>query len=692
MNHASEKIKSLPKAFPADQVISDPVELITYEIDAGVDRNIPLAVLFVANTQDVIRAVAWCRDNQVAVTARGAGTCLSGGAIAAKAGLILEFSRMKQILDIDEISLRARVQPGVIALHFSDTVSARGLYYPPDPASARSATLGGTLAENAGGPHCLKYGVTTNYVMGMEVVLADGKCLTLGGPALDYPGIELPGLLTGNEGTLALITEATVRLLTRPPAVMTLMAAFASVDQACAAVSAIIANGIVPATLELMDQKMMEILEDYTHAGLPIQAGAALIIEVDGHAASLQPQSDLIIKIIKQFDAFDLRSTQDEEARAAIWFARKSVAGALARLAPAFLAADATVPRSSLGKALRHMTTICEKRNVRVYYVSHAGDGNLHPQILIPDPDDEQVISHVCETGKLVMQEAVRLGGTISGEHGIGIEKREFMHFMYSPDELAVMREIKSVFDPQNRFNPDKVFPTTPPEPDLIPQPRVLPAVRTIADQIRSARESVPPARVFIGGGHEPATALPSTDVCLSSQTLDGVLSFVQDEMYIVAGAGTPLKHLREFVESRDCYLPLISPWNETTMGGLVSANLNGPLRNRYGGIRDLLLCMTVILPDGRVIDAGRPLVKNVAGYDLPKLFIGSFGCLGMITSVTFKVIARPKARFTYTFPVGDAVQAIRTGLSVYRKTCNASAILWIKDKNTPPRTFNLYI
>lgn len=685
MNRIADDFTSLRDLFAADQLILDPVELITYEIDAGVDRGQPGAVLFPADTQDVVRAVAWCRDHAVPLVARGSGTGLSGGAVSVKGGLILEFSRMKQIEQIDEISLRARFQPGVIALYFADTVAARGLHYPPDPASARSASLGGTVAENAGGPHCLKYGVTANYVMGMEIVLPDAQRLTLGGPALDYPGVDLAALLTGNEGSLAMITNTTVRLLVKPPAVMTMMAAFASVDLACSAVSAIIADGIVPATLELMDQKMMEILEDYTHAGLPVQAGAALIIEVDGYPVGLPPQIDRITSIIERFNAFGLRCTQDEEERAAIWLARKSVAGALARLAPASLAVDPTVPRSRLGEALRRMAEICEERKVPTYYVSHAGDGNLHPQILIADADDEKLMDHILETGRLIMQEAVRMGGTISGEHGVGVEKREFMNFIYRPDELAAMRDIKAVFDPEERFNPGKMFPTTAPEPDLIPQRTVLPAVQAIADQIRIAAESSPPGRVAIVGNAAPDRVAPAADLCVSSRALDGVLSFVADDMYVVAGAGTPLESLHGFLEAKNRILPLVSPWEETTVGGLVAANLNGPLRVRYGGIKDLLLSMEVILPDGRVIEAGRPLVKNVAGYDLPRLFVGSFGCLGMITSVTFKVMAPPKARITCAVPVADPAQAIRLGLAVYRQTITASAILWIKEKGTLP-------
>ncbi|MCE5265001.1 MAG: FAD-binding oxidoreductase [Deltaproteobacteria bacterium] len=685
MTRFADDLTSLRDLFATDQLILDPVELITYEIDAGVDRGCPGVVLFPADTQDVVRAVAWCRDHGVPLVARGSGTGLSGGAVSIAGGLILEFSRMKEIEQIDEISLRARFQPGVIAQYFADTVAARGLHYPPDPASARSASLGGTVAENAGGPHCLKYGVTANYVMGMEIVLPDAQCLTLGGPALDYPGVDLAALLTGNEGSLAMITKTTVRLLAKPPAVMTMMAAFDSVDLACSAVSAIIADGIVPATLELMDRKMMEILEDYTHAGLPVEAGAALIIEVDGYPAGLQPQIDRITSIIARFKAFGLRCTQDEEERAAIWLARKSVAGALARLAPASLAVDPTVPRSQLGEALRRMAKICEERKVPTYYVSHAGDGNLHPQILIADPNDEKLMDHIRETGRLIMQEAVRLGGTISGEHGVGVEKRELMNFIYRPDELAAMRDIKAVFDPEERFNPGKMFPTTAPEPDLIPQRRVLPAVQAIADQIRTAAESSPPGRVAIVGNAAPDRPAPAAEICVSSRALDGVLTFVPDDMYVVAGAGTPLASLRGFLEAENRILPLVSPWEETTLGGLVAANLNGPLRARYGGIKDLLLCMEVILPDGRVIEAGRPLVKNVAGYDLPRLFVGSFGCLGMITSVTFKVLAPPKARITRSIPVADPAEAVRVGLALYRQTINASAILWIKEKGALP-------
>jgi D-lactate dehydrogenase (cytochrome) len=262
------------------------------------------------------------------------------------------------------------------------------------------------------------------------------------------------------------------------------------------------------------------------------------------------------------------------------------------------------------------------------------------------------------------------------------LEKREFMSFMHTPDELAVMRDVKTVFDPQNRFNPNKMFPVLPPDPDLVPQRRILPEVQPIADQIRSAAESVPPVRVFIGGNRAPEGVLASGDIYLSSRTLNGVISFLPDDMYIVAGAGMTLRDLRSFLESKELYLPLVSPWEETTLGGLVATNLNAPLRTRHGGIRDFLLCLTVILPDGRVIDAGKPLLKNVAGYDLPKLFVGSFGCLGMIVSVTFKVLAKPQARFTCAIPVGDPARAIRTGSSIYRQTLNTSAILWIKERN----------
>ena len=288
------EIRSLSALFSPHQVITDPVELMTYERDASLDRGVPQAAVFPRTTADVVKIVRWAMETNTPIVARGAGTGLSGGAVAEHGGVIVCFSRMNRIIEFDEIGRSVVVEPGVVNLVLDEVVKANGLYYPPDPASGRTATTGGNIAENAGGPHCFKYGVTTNYITGLEVVLADGQVVRLGGRALDYPELDFVGLMTGNEGTLCIITEASARLLRNTLAIRTALASFDSVEAAGEAVSAVIAAGLTPATMEMMDQKIMRILEDYTHAGLPVEAGAALIIEADGYPESVAPQMEEI--------------------------------------------------------------------------------------------------------------------------------------------------------------------------------------------------------------------------------------------------------------------------------------------------------------------------------------------------------------------------------------------------------------
>ena len=396
--------------------------------------------------------------------ARGAGTGLSGGAVAERGGIIVEFSRMNHILTIDEYGRSAVVEPGMINLLLDEQVKQKGLYFPPDPASQRASTIGGNVAENSGGPHCFKYGVTTNYVTGMRVVLADGRLVQVGGAALDYPTYDLTGLITGSEGMLALMTAIDVRLVRNPPAIKTMLAVFDSVEQAGTAVSAVIAAGLVPATMEMMDQKIIRIVEDFAHAGLPIEAEAILIIEVDGYAASLDSQIDEISSILLTHGGRDLRVARTEEERNQIWFARKSAAGAVTRLTPSYYTVDITVPRSRLVETLSEVNAICDRYNLRVGYVFHAGDGNLHPLVLIPDNQDKALMERVHHAGREMVEVAVSKGGSLSGEHGVGIEKRVFMSLMHNADELAAMLDIKRAFDPTALLNPGKIFPTPQPK------------------------------------------------------------------------------------------------------------------------------------------------------------------------------------------------------------------------------------
>jgi D-lactate dehydrogenase (cytochrome) len=721
----------LAAILPPGRLLTDPVALMTYEGDASLDRGAPDAVALPGDAAEVARVVAWAARRGVPIVARGAGTGLSGGAVAERGGLIVEFSRMDALRELDPAGRSAVVEPGLINLTLDAAAKARGLYYPPDPASGRASTLGGNLAENAGGPHCFKYGVTSNYVTGLDVVLASGKTVRLGGAALDYPEYDLAGLLVGSEGTLGLITSATVRLLRNPPAVKTMMAAFDSVEAAGEAVSAVIAAGLVPATLEMMNQAMMRIIEAFVPAGLPLAAGAALIVEADGYPASVGPQMDEIAAALRSSGGFDLRVAKTAEERDRIWYGRKSAAGAMARIAPAYYLVDGTVPRSKLAATLHGVNRLCDDAGFEVAYVFHAGDGNLHPFIPIANPRDRALVARVVDVGRAILELCVANGGSITGEHGVGIEKRAFMPLMYSADELDVMRAIRRVFDPGALLNPGKIFPPVetqhaaqangvaprsanggaprsaiaanprspiPDPPSPIPHPpspiphppSPIPHPHPPSPNPRSPLAPATPAEaaallheataaglsVRIRGMGTKSAALPPADVCVSTAGLRGVLECARDDLYVTVGAGTPVAALSEELAAQGMWAPLASPWPEATVGGIVAANANGPLRMRYGGARDLLLAATVALPDGRVIRAGRPVVKNVAGYDLPKLYVGSRGTLGLLADVTLKLAPLPRARASLSAEFASLDAALACGSRLLPLCLTASALL----------------
>jgi glycolate oxidase subunit GlcD len=681
-------LDSLKTLLPRGYVFTDSASLISYEVDAGLDRGMPDGVVFPRNAGDVARLARWAAEHDVPLIARGAGTGLSGGAVAERGGIIVEFSRMNAVLEIDEYGRSVVVEPGLINLRLDEQVKARGWYFPPDPASQRSSTIGGNVAENSGGPHCFKYGVTTNYIMGMDVVLADGRAVRIGGRALDYPAYDLCGLITGSEGMFAIMTAIFARLVRNPPAIKTMLVAFDSVEQAGVAVSAVIAAGLVPATMEMMDQKIIEIIEPFAHANMPLDAGAVLIIEVDGYPASLDAQIAEITRIMEANGGRDMRVARDEEERAAIWLARKSAAGAVSRLTPAYYTVDITVPRSYLSQMLGEVNAICERHGLRVGYMFHAGDGNLHPLILIPNPEDPQLMQRVHHAGLEIVLACVQKNGSLSGEHGIGIEKRQYMTFMHTAEELAAMQEIKRVFDPANILNPGKVFPapaTDETAPDTAPEVAADIAQLDTENNVfapESAAQAAQGLAAFAAAGKRvairatsSATLPDNADVLCSAANLRGITTFAPDDLYITVGAGTPLAEVQSFLAQQGKWLPLASPWSEATIGGLVSTNLNAPLRMRYGSIRDLVLCATVALADGRVIRTGRPVVKNVAGYDLTKVFIGAHGTLGMLADVTLKIAAPPRARRTLLVPVGDHRRGLVWARAVLPIALVASAI-----------------
>ncbi len=676
-----DKLKSLTQIITKHQLITDPAEMVVYEMDATWERGMPDAVVFPQSVEQVSRIVRWAAEHRIPIIARGAGTGLSGGAVADKGGIILEFSKFDHVLELDEVGRSVVCQAGVINQTLDTLVKTKGLYYPPDPASGRSATIGGNIAENAGGPHCFKYGVTSNYVTGLEVVLADGRFVRLGGRAFDYPVYDLAGLLIGSEGTLGLITTMYARLIRNPLGVKTMMAAFDSVEAAGRAVSAVIAAGLVPATMEMLDQRVMQIVEDYVHVGLPVHAGAMLIVEVDGFAASLDAQMNEVVEVLTRHGAFDLRIAQTAEERDQIWYGRKSAAGAYARIAPERLMVDCTVPRSRIAETLHVINEICARHNLRVGYIFHAGDGNMHPSIPY-FPSDKDQVARAWQACEEIMHAAVAREGSITGEHGVGIEKREWMSFMCDGAELSAMQDIKEVFDPDNLLNPGKIFPS---QPQPVERIAPLPAIPRDEFVPQSAQEAAAGLSALAQAGKKVSINHQRSDaITLSTRALNRILKYAPEDLYITVGAGMTLDEIQTFLAKNGWQVPLVSPWREMTVGDLVASNLNSPQRMRYGAVRDVMLCCTVVLTDGRVVRAGRPLVKNVAGYDLPKVLVGSYGTLGLLTEVTLKIIPKPRAQRTLMVALDDLHQGLALGQRLLRVAFTASAIVLTKGVSSP--------
>lgn len=673
-----QAIRSLERQLGKKKILADPVELLTYESDASFERGIPQAVVFPESTEDAVRLVQWASEQDVPLIARGAGTGLSGGAVAERGGIIVEFARMNRVLELDAQGRSAVVEPGVQNLTLDEAARPKGLYYPPDPSSQRASTMGGNVAENAGGAHCFKYGVTANYVTGLQVVLADGRTVRVGGRAFDYPEYDLGGLIVGSEGTLALIAEITVRLVRRPPGIKTMLAIFDSVAQCGAAVTAVIAAGLVPATLELMDRRFARAVEEYAHAGLPMDAGAVLIAEVDGYPESVEPQMEEVARILRGHGARGLRIASNAREREQIWIARKSAAGVFAHLAPAYYLVDITVPRSRLAETLEQCSSISERCGLEVQYVLHAGDGNLHPVLLIPHPNDPHEIEAVHRAAKEMVELGVWENGSLTGEHGVGIEKREYMPVMFNRDELSAQWDVKEVFDPHQRLNPGKIFPQPFPNESALEPDGALSGLLAPSSAEQAARElaalSKARRRVRIGAGAGPS-------LCLSTAALSGIRTYAPDDLYVTVGAGTRLSDLQSELERDHNQVPLASPWPLATVGGIVAANVNAPLRMRYGSVRDLVLAMTVVLGDGRTIRAGRPVVKNVAGYDLTKVLVGSYGTVGLIAEVTLKLTPQPRARKTLLLRVDDWEMCLAGAERVLPGALAASAIVLLHDE-----------
>ena len=439
-------------------VVFYPEDLLVYEYDASIDRELPEAVVLPANTVEVSRVMALAYREGVPVAGRGSGTGLSGGAIAAPGGIQIAFTRMNRILEVAPQDRTATVEPGVVNLHLDTYARRFGLRYAPDPSSQRACSLGGNIAENAGGPHCLAYGTTTNHVLGMEVVLEDGTVVNLGSLARETPGYDLRGVFTGSEGTFGVATRILVRLLPLPEAVKTYLGVFRDIESACTAVSTVIGHGIVPAALEIMDATTIRAVQQSMDAGYPEDAGAVLLVELEGLTEEVDEVGQEVEAALWDTGATGVKEAVEAADRERLWSGRKSAFGAFGHIAPNLYLADGVVPRTRLTEVLARVGQIGEQYGITIANVFHAGDGNLHPCMLFDERQPGEM-DRVLEASGEVLKVCVEAGGTLTGEHGVGLEKKEYMPLVYSQADMEAMLQVRQAFAPANRLNPGKVFP-----------------------------------------------------------------------------------------------------------------------------------------------------------------------------------------------------------------------------------------
>ncbi|NIW35239.1 MAG: FAD-binding protein [Gemmatimonadetes bacterium] len=674
-----------------ESVLTEPGELLSFESDAlTAYRATPAAVVFVHDTDQVQRVVSLLYKERIPFVPRGAGTGLSGGALADGA-VIIQLSRMNRILWVDEENGRARVQPGVVNTQLNEAAAAHGLMYAPDPSSQTVSTLGGNVAENSGGPHCLKYGVTSNHILGLTFVTPEGKLVDLEPDG--RPGYDLVGTFVGSEGTLGICTEIEVRLVPIPAAVETTLAHFDDVGAAGRAVSAIIAAGIVPAALEMIDRNTIRAVEASVYAaGFPTDVAASLIVELDGPKAGLAEQAADVEKILNENGAREVARAKDDADRTKFWKARKSAFGAMGRIGSELMVQDATVPRSRLPDVLDRVYEVAKKYDLTITNVFHAGDGNLHPNIPF-DARDEALLERVHAASREIMEACVEAGGTITGEHGVGVDKRKYMRLVYSEEDLQAMRWVKDVFDPDGLCNPGKLLPDDAPTAAAAERPVAAgPSEIDVGETIRSelgAKILVKETGGFVidgepaevvaapdsidelaelmklatahgwivvpagqGGWSGVGTPLKRHELVVSTRRLNAPVEHHPDDLIATVQAGIPLSGLQSSLEERGQWWPVDTPGGGT-VGAILATGAAGPLAVMYGAPRDLALGLTVVLADGRVVRAGGRVVKNVAGYDMVKLFTGSWGTLGIIAEAHLRLHARPPGDETRVFVAG---------------------------------------
>ncbi len=460
LSRRDEIVAALRAMLPGEGVISSAAEMLPYESDAlTAYRQPPMVVALPETTEQVSRVLRYCFDNGIKVVPRGAGTSLSGGALPLKDGVLLGMGKFKRIREIDFDNRVVVTEPGVTNLAISQAVAHAGFYYAPDPSSQIACTIGGNIAENSGGVHCLKYGMTTNNVLGCEIVLMNGEVLRIGGKAMEQAGYDVMGIITGSEGLLGVVTEVTVRILQKPETARALMVGFGEVEQAGDCVAKIIAAGIIPGGMEMMDRPAIHAAEAFVHAGYPLDVEALLIIELDGPGVEVDELTARVEAIAKTCGQLTCQISTSEQERLLFWAGRKAAFPAVGRISPDYLCMDGTIPRARISEALRRISALSDKYGLGVANVFHAGDGNLHPLILY-DANKPGEMDRAEAFGADILRACVELGGVLTGEHGVGVEKRDLMPDMFSDIDLAQQQRVKCAFDPNGLLNPGKVFPT----------------------------------------------------------------------------------------------------------------------------------------------------------------------------------------------------------------------------------------
>jgi glycolate oxidase len=451
-------ITRLKEIVGPENVLNSEMDLMLYSYDASLDKAKPDVVVLPDSTEEVSKIMALAYKEKIPILGRGSGTNLTGGTVPLKGGIVVHFSRMNRILEIDYANRTATVQPGIITLDLQTEVLKNGFVYQPDPASQKVSTIGGNVAENSGGPHCLKYGVTSNHVQGLEVVLNDGTVINTGGKARDNVGYDVAALFVGSEGTIGLVTQAILKLERAPEAVKTMLAVFEAIEDGANTVSAIIAEGIIPATLEMMDNTVMRAVEETIKVGYPLDAACVLIIELDGMPEGMDDNAQKIVEICRQNNVREVKLAKNEAERTVLWEGRKGAFGSVGQVRPSYLCCDGTVPRTKLPEVLSQVIEIGKKYNLPIGNVFHAGDGNLHPLIMF-DERDEDERRRVLKISTEILKACADAGGTISGEHGVGMEKLKETAFIFNECDLEFERQIKRAFDPDEIINPGKMIP-----------------------------------------------------------------------------------------------------------------------------------------------------------------------------------------------------------------------------------------